>query len=200
MPDISLTEFVDFAIKAGTPKLTHVKKVKKEHIRGYHPTRDYYRKLRDGIVEMHRDGMPKSVLDGLVKGIADQNKTVNYPLLAAGYKKFLGRKSIQWYEPPKASWFQGNLEVRINPELGLEINGRPHLIKLYFKAEKLTKARIELINHLMLTALDVERAGATVGMLDVRNGNLIVADSLDPSLAPLLNAEAIAFCEMYKSV
>lgn len=34
MPEISLTEFVDFVIKSGTPKLTEVRRIKRQHAAG----------------------------------------------------------------------------------------------------------------------------------------------------------------------
>lgn len=56
MIEITLTDFVDFVSKAGTPKLTVVKKVKKHHIDGYDPQTDFYRAIRKGIVDMHKKG------------------------------------------------------------------------------------------------------------------------------------------------
>jgi len=56
MPEISLTKFVDFVIKSGTPKMTQVRAIKKRRVDGYDPSHDYYRKLRDGIVELHQQG------------------------------------------------------------------------------------------------------------------------------------------------
>ncbi len=153
MPEISLTEFVDFALKSGTPQFTAVKEIKRAHEVGYHPTRDFYLKMRDGIVEMHRDNAPKSALDGLVRGIRDKNKQKLYPVLAEGYRKFLGRKAISWFEPPRCNWSFGGLVVRVNPELGLSFDGQDHIIKLYFKEDKLLKRGIEHVNYLILSAL-----------------------------------------------
>jgi hypothetical protein len=40
MIDVSLTEFVDFVSKTGTPKLTVVRNVKKRHAEEYDPQTD----------------------------------------------------------------------------------------------------------------------------------------------------------------
>jgi len=200
MPEISLTEFVDFVIKSGTPKLTEVKRIKREHTKGYHPTRDYWCKLRDGIVEMHKQGLDKSSLDTLVRGIRDGNKAKNYPVMAAAYKRFLGRKTISWFNPMRGEWQHGALTVRVNPELGLKINGERYLVKLYFKDDPLTAQRIAIISHMMLDVLGPHAAGAKVALLDVRNSKLHSFDAVEPMIVPLLEGEALSFCQMYGAV
>ena len=198
MPEVSLTEFVDFVIKSGTPRLTQVRMIRRRHEEGYDPSRDFYRKLRDGIVELHQEGQPKSSLDALAKGIPDRNKRNTYPVLVRAYKKFLGKKQTAWYEPYKTHWEYGKLRVRVNPELGLSINGDDHLIKLYFKDQKLTKDRVAVISQMMLDALGDDAEGQNVALLDVRNSRLHVFDAPDPALKPLLEGEALAFCRMYE--
>ena len=47
MIQISLTEFVDFVAKSGTPKLTVVRTVKDRHAVGYDPKTDFDKPLRD---------------------------------------------------------------------------------------------------------------------------------------------------------
>lgn len=198
MIEISLTEFVDFVIKSGTPKLTEVRKIKRQHDEGYHPSRDYWRKLRDGIVEYHQQERDGKFLDALHRGIPDENKRNNYPVLVKAYKKFLGRKKFDWFEPAKADWQYSDLCVRVNPELGLAIDGDDHLVKLYFKETKLTRERIAVLSHMMLNGLSGPTDGLKVALLDVRSSRMHVFDSLDPALAPLLEGEALSFCRMYE--
>jgi hypothetical protein len=198
MPEISLTEFVDFVIKSGTPKLTQVRTIKHQHQVGYDPKHDYYRKLRDGVVDFHQRGLDKKCLDAICVDIPDKNKRNTYPLLVAAYKTFLGKKKITWFEPARGNWKHASLRVRINPELGLSLDGEDHLVKLYFKDLRLTKERIAIISHMMLKSLGASAEGMKVALLDVRNSRLHVFDSLDPALAPLLEGEALSFCRMYE--
>ena len=148
MPEISLTEFVDFVIKSGTPRLTQVRRIRKRH--------------------------------------------------EEAYKRFLGRKQRAWFEPHKAHWEYGTLRVRVNPELGLTIDGDDHLIKLYFKDQKLTKDRVAVISQMMIDALGDDAEGQNVALLDVRNSRLHVFDAPDLALKPLLEGKALAFCRMYE--
>jgi hypothetical protein len=87
MPEISLTEFVDFVIKSGTPKLTAVRHIKAMHADEYHPMRDYWKTLRDGIVEMHEQGQPKSALDDVVRRVTAANKRQNYPVQSGSRRR-----------------------------------------------------------------------------------------------------------------
>lgn len=40
-------------------------------------------------------------------------------------------KEITWFDPGKATWHSDELSVRSNPELGLIIDGKAYLIKLF---------------------------------------------------------------------
>ena len=50
---ISLTEFVDVIIKAGTEKLTKVRNIKNKP--EYDPRFDFYRPLRNYLIEYHKE-------------------------------------------------------------------------------------------------------------------------------------------------
>ncbi len=200
MVEISLTEFVDFVIRSGSPKLTVVRTVKKRHEEGYSPKSDFYKKLREGIVSFHKDGKPKTALDSIATGLSDQKKRDSYPILLQGYRKFLGRKKIEWFEPLKKKWECGHLAVRVNPELGLRVKDAPYLVKMYFKQEGLTAKHVACILHLLQLALTSKKTRRGIGLLDVRRGRLITAPEFDASLTPLLQGEALSFASIYESI
>ena len=200
MIQISLTEFVDFVAKSGTPKLTVVKRAKERHIAGYDPRTDSYKPLRDGIVSFHKAGKAKSDFDQLAKGLSDQKKLTAYPDIVKGYKKFLGNKAVKWFRPPTHLWTYGGLAVSVNPEVGLEYGGIRHAIKLYFKAEKLSKLRMDAINELMHHTLGSGKKNPEFCILDIRNAKLLSAPTPNPSLLPLLQGEAGAFETIYRQV
>lgn len=197
---ISLTEFVDFVIRAGGPKLTVVRKVKCRHDEGYHPQFDFYKSLREGIAAHHRQGKPISALDSLATGLTDKKKETAYPSIIQGYKKFLGKKSTKWIEPPKKYWEHGDLIVTVNPEVGIDINGNPHLIKMYWKRPKLKKLEVASILHLLQLTLTNKKNPSTIGLLDVRRGKLITPNEFDPGMTHLLQGEAESFATIYRSI
>lgn len=200
MPEISLTDFVDFVVKAGTPKLTKVRQIKE---RGeYGPATDFWRPLREAIVAFHKNGgRNKQQLDGVLRGLTDQKKQNRYPEAIEGYKKFLGRKQIQWFEPCKAIWSNSALDVRINPEIGLIISGERYVIKLYFKDERLEKRKVDVVLTLMEEALrgSIEPSDR-IAILDITSNALFQSTGLKRNLVPLLGGEASSFVTIWNQI
>jgi hypothetical protein len=199
MPDISLTDFVDFVIKAGTPKLTKVTEIK--HRPEYSPAFDFWKPLRDGIRDFHKGGgANKSDLDQIMLGINDVKKQRRYPEAIRAYKRFLGRKQITWFDPPGDVWSHAGLNVRVNPELGLEIDGQRHIIKLYFKEEAPTKSRLQVILELMRLSLEGSPESTDIfSVLDVSNTKL-TSETANGMVEPLLKGEAASFMQIWTSV
>jgi len=128
MPTISLTSFVDFVSAGGRSKLTVVRRTKKQMEDGYGPAKDFYKRIREANIGMHRAGDTIAHVSGVLTGLTDKKKIDNYP----------------------------------------------HLVKLYFKADKLAKRRIDLSTHLMAVACaDQAPDGCVMGVLDVRRSKLI---------------------------
>jgi hypothetical protein len=49
---------------------------------------DFYKPLREGIIEIHKTDGNKTALDALIFGLTNSKKKKNYPEAIAGYKKF----------------------------------------------------------------------------------------------------------------
>lgn len=189
--EISLTDFVDFVSKSGSPKLTKVKQIKTRP--DYHPAQDFYKILRDGLQQYHENGADSSELDKILENLNDKRKLQNYAEIITGYKKFLGKKTISTITPPYDHWKIGKLDVRINPEIGLKINGESHIIKLYFKSEDLSKNKITQILALMHEVLSIKGKDFIFSILDVRKSKLHSFDESYKDLLPLLKGEANSF-------
>ena len=201
MIEITLTDFVDFVSKAGTPKLTVVKNVKQHHIDGYDPQTDFYRAIRKGIIQMHQRNQPKDALDDLLNGLTDKKKQTAYPALVAGYKKFLGKKSYVWFKPPTHKWQHAGVSISVNPEVGLEFDGVRHVFKLYFKAENLKKVQMDVVTHLMTNFLPKPQNKVTsFDVLDIRKAKLIPGHATIPALTALLEGEAASLAQIYNSL
>src|ERR1041384_2314851 len=107
-----------------------------------------------------------------------------------GYEKWWGRKNPGWFEPPKARYQKGGFEIGVNPELGLELAGHRHVIKMYLKEEALTRQKIDLITSLMNHCLaSGAHANDLMCVLDVRRSKLIQMGTKGGSLMPLVDAE-----------
>lgn len=198
--EISLTDFIDFVNKTGNQKLTQVRKVKNRP--EYEPFADFYKPLREKIQFIHKNKLAKEELDEILNSLTDDKKRANYPDLINGYKKFWGRKKIKWFKPPFKNWKIGELEIRINPELGLEYNGQFYVIKLFFKDDKIQKSQFDQIITLMEYQLrsKVNEPEIKFALLDIRKSKLYPQKDDSKELVPLLLGEAKSFVEIWKGI
>ena len=188
MPKLSLTDFVDVVASSGTPKANKVKQIKNRP--QYNPAFDFYKPLRDRIVETHKLANEKKYLDEILPVLTDKKKISAYPILIKAYKKWWGKKQLTWFDPPSAVFSDHGVDVSVNPELGLYINGEPYLIKLYFKSDKLSKTRVDPILFLLESQLaSMANPGTTMAVLDIRRSKLFTPTVQNPSLAAILSAE-----------
>ncbi|WP_156180985.1 hypothetical protein [Desulfovibrio sp. TomC] len=187
MPQLSLTDFVDIVSKSGTPKATKVREVK--YRPAYTPASDYYKKIKHAIIACHKHNLPISTLEDAATNTS-KHKIQNYMTICNGYTKWLSAKKTVWISPPCFTFEHAGVAVNINPELGLSINNQYYYIKLYFKAEKLTKNRIDIINYLMKNCLcGLTSDSTSVAVLDIRNSRLIKDHSNNSALSALIKAE-----------
>jgi len=195
MEKVSLTYFVDFVLSSGTPKLTGVREYKE---RRDELSMDFYRPMREAIVEMHRKGERDAILDDVAATQAVERRRRIYPVVAAGYQRFLASRDVRWFEPPQASYRLGDLELNVNPELGLVLDGRPHLVKLHMRCERLASRRAAVMLGLLSAGL--ASAEHEIAVLDVQRGKLHTAAAPDPRIDVLVRGEAAAFASMFVAI
>jgi len=194
-----MTTFVDFVLKAGTPKATVVRDCK--HQEQYSPAADFYRTLRESIGEFHDSGADSAWLKK-VPDSAPLAKRGKFNEMVKGYLKWLKGRKPAFRETRSTIWESSTgLQVRVNPELDLQFKDEPRLLlKLYFKSDKVTKHRADLVLQLMLAALGDLPADRTVGLLDVRNSKLFSTSSVIPIVRAQLSAEAAYWQELWPHV
>lgn len=199
MPRITLTDFIEVVTKSGSPKATKVSQLKNRE--AYAPATDFYKIIRDGIIKIHRESLTKSELTKLTKNIHDPKKTANYPAMIDGYKKWWGNKQLAWIEPINAVYSNSGINVAINPEIGLEIYSIPHIIKLYFKSDALTKTKSDLITTLMSHTLSQKTGSSTnFSILDVRNSKLFTYSATTKNFQPMVDAELSYIASLWPHV
>jgi hypothetical protein len=201
MPRISLTDFVDVVSASGVPRATKVRQIK--HRPPYNPAIDFYKPLKDSILEIHQKGQNKEKLSDLLFTLNDEKKRTAYPEIIQGYLKWWGRKNLTWFQPPNKLYEKFGIEVSVNPELGLSFDNQFYLIKLYFKADPLTKNRIDIITHLMAIAVLDSCASpekSVMAGLDVRRSKLITPTVPIEGLTGMLIAELSYISALWPSV
>lgn len=196
MPSISLTDLVEVVTRAGTPKAKRVAAIKNRP--AYQPQTDFYKALREGLVSIHEKGKGKDALKELLPGLVDQKKVANYPAAIDGYRKWWGKKTFEWFVPVRATYGHAGVEVNINPELGLVIDGQRTLVKLYLKADALTKLRVDLVTCLMEKALRPKcHKDDAVALLDVRKGKLFVPGGDATVTGAMVDAELAYIADLW---
>lgn len=198
MINISLTDFIDYVSKVGTSKFTLVNKIYSRD--EYQPAFDFWKPLREGFIDLHQNNKDKSELDKILNNLTDKKKINRYPALIESYKSFLGRKKIEWFAPPFKEWKINDLIIKLNPELGLKINDKLYVIKLYFKSDSLSQNKADLIILLMNTKLKKgDYKEATFAILDVERKKLFEKTKLKKDHLSLLEGEALSFINIWNS-
>ena len=190
MNTISLTDFVDIASKVGLHKFTNIRKIMNRP--EYQPAFDYYKILRDHIIYLHKNNLYKNNIKEPRELTSDKKKWQNYSKIIEGYKKFWGRKQTKWFEPPRGQWNENSITVILNPELGLKINNEKfYAIKMYFKADPLSKNRIDISLFLMHQFLPKMINGDEIiySILDIRKSKLYTPTSFPEDILNALIAE-----------
>jgi len=199
MPEIVLSDFVEIAHASGLPKAAKVAEIK--HRGPYDPRCDFYKRLRDRVELVHQQGLPKPSLQEVLDGLRDRKKAKHYPELVRAYMKWWGRKQLRWARPPRGRFSESGIDVLVNPDVGLVLEGRPHYLKLYFKNERLSKSRVAIVTQLMeLSLRDKVPADAVFGVLDVRRGRLIPAGEATMTLSACLHAELAYIASVWPNV
>lgn len=169
--DISLTTFVDFVNSTGVKKRDVVfKNLIKEK---YDPRKDFYRILRTAIVTMHKNNEPISKLPQLVLTF-DPKKTKHYNMLIKGYQKWALHKKISYIKDDSRIFTLNQLDIRVNPELILNIKDQPTVIKLYFKESPLSCDSANMIVTLLALAFGEtdDYKDYQFAVLDIRQSRL----------------------------
>lgn len=199
---ISFTQFIEFTTRqSGPAKVSTVRRIK---YGDYSPATDYWRDLRLAIRDLHEKSYSIDYLDQVVEN-SKEKKKVNYADSVEQYKKFIKNKHIEWFQPGDAHWSFNDLFVRSTPELGLFIDGKPHLLKLYFKerSEKLDKRKaaspLTLMTHSERAHNDQQ---ASISLLNVMKRRVFESTPNDMTDDRLLSlqGEAAHFIQIWKSI
>ena len=126
---ISLTDFILFINNSGVKKLpvaNHLVQRKE-----YSPEFDFYRLVRNAIIEATRNSDQEFNLDQFFRtflsNINDKKKG-HYKKIVLAYCKFLKLNNYSWFKPIAYFWEFRELRVRINPEIGLIIGSNKYAI------------------------------------------------------------------------
>jgi hypothetical protein len=198
---VGLSQFTEFTLKGTSAKTNMVRKIKYQE--KYHPAFDYWKPLRDEIIKFHSQNLEIECFENLVKKV-DQKKKTNFVVAIKQYQKFIKNKDIIWFDPGKATWLGDELTVRSSPELGLIIDGEPHLVKLYFKgkSDKIEKRNINTTLTLMNTSIREKAYNFTANnsVFNLNKSRLFTENKFNDDMLIALESEASQFMFIWNKV
>jgi hypothetical protein len=195
MIGISMTTFVDFVAATGPGRLTVARNAKQSYEEGYDPRTDYWRLLRKAIAKAVEKGYDRNALERELDGVTDPKKLANYRQCASAFNGWARKQKPASMKPRKKPWSSGELKVAVNPELCGEVGGQVHAIKLYLRADPLSKARSDVALALLRESFGKR---TTVGVLDVKRSKLFVPTREIAGLDALLHGEAAALVGIWE--
>lgn len=203
MIGISLTQFIDFTLKgSGTAKANHVHKVKYDS--EYSPATDYWKQLRDAIKKTHQENLPLENLYNLLE-VVNERKKANYRKSINQYVNFARNKEIKYFETGSSFWsFNDELMVRSSPEIGLEIDDVPYLLKVYYKGKN-NKVDTHKVKS-TLTLMDCSKRdfippdGAITALLNLNNRKFYESNGANKPLLLALEGEATQFVYLWNNL
>src|ERR1700744_4514816 len=161
MPSVPLSTFVEFTVAQGTARGATVGSTATD----YDPRRDFYKGLRERTVRQLVDGWDAQELRRSLREGANPRKQASYEACRRGLSRWAAGKDLTATRARPGFWHAAGLEIRVNPELRLTIDGNRHLVKLYFKADEMSAARAE--NTLFLLS-EIAPQGSRAAVLDLR--------------------------------
>ena len=187
MIDITLTDFLNIVQSTGMTKLSKIRKIK---TREYSPASDYYKSLREAIIEVLSSGDDAADILPAVHG-AHQTRQQNYQLIADNFIRWIAtKKGWTWAAPPRAYYGDDTIGVKVNPELAFsDKNGNFHVIKLHFNKEQLSKGKLDVAGCLFSQSLaSTCPTNTSFYFLDLHQGKLFSVKSTT-GVDTFLNAE-----------
>jgi hypothetical protein len=185
MAIVPLSTFVEFTVAQGTARVALARASGDD----YDPRRDFYKGLRERAIRQFANGWSAAEFRRSLREVRNPRKQASYEACRRGLTQWARGRQIVASRARPSLWEAGGLDIRVNPELRLTVDGRRFAVKLYFKADELTPARRE--NTLFLLA-ETAPQGVEAGILDARRGHLVTEDEQDPALDARLASDAAA--------
>ncbi len=210
----SMTNFVDWMLASGATKVAKVQD-HKEHLDTN--ISDFYRPVRELIVDVSQWKKGVDEFDKFVGSITDKRAIVIFPEIVRGWKRFVKKVEPTTFIPPQQDWPVGGtidlgsgreqrVAIHINPEVGLVIKGEPHIVKLYMRGEPLSQARVDVTVALMEHLKTPSNKPMKRAVMDVRKGELRFAGKRASSavarerMRVLLVAEGAGYAAAYTMI
>jgi hypothetical protein len=191
---VSFLGFARFAVAPPGAKVAALRRVKAP--RAYDPRTDWWKQLREFLPRNHREsGTPEDILE--FASSVHPRKIASYNDRAATYASWWGGSEVSWSGGSSRIQRFPPVEINVNPELFLRVDGAKLVMKLYFSGrERLSDDRAALMVRLLARAY----SGQRVAVLDLSTGRLYEPHPDDADMDPVIVGEAAALAAMWDAV
>ena len=188
--EISLNEFTRFAVANSNNKVQTLTHIKSSQNSVYAPEKDYYKYLREGVINYEDGSLSLADFQVLNIGLSDSRKTTGYQAPLNGYTTWRGQFSGQGLSVVKKRWSNGSLVVKVNPTICIEDGGLKNHIIVNFKKEPFSQDRVNVMTTVMNEVYNNNSDRSYI--LNVRDQNLLtVTPSATHSLRVVMEAAAL---------
>ena len=196
---VSFTKFLDFTAQNGVPKATTAISAWTQSNTPYDPATDYHRRIRQKIIGFEKTSVEPDWEDFLSE--QHPKKKTNFRDTIDRYTKWRARhQNIEWFEPPTAQWDSSEFSVKVNPELGLILDGQKTAIKLFINRNKLSKLKAQIAGRMMHEALEKNAPNTRFAILDIKADKLHILTNENEKLGYLLIGEAAHLSAMIAAI
>lgn len=169
---IRMQDFAHFTQVPPRSRRSIVSKAYRASLVEYPLQGDYYKQVRESMVRLHKRGEPIETLSEVIAKV-HPNRRPHVTRVVKAYIAWCKGKGLSHFTARKGYWNEQGVEVRVNPELGLVIDGRPHLIKVNFTKFPVPQSEAKIMMHLMHRVLAPQAPeGCVMAVLDLATGKM----------------------------
>lgn len=145
--------------------------------------KDYYSVLRIKLISAIKKNKSLIELNQMLKKI-NPKKHNHYEVLIDQIQNFMQGVKYIWVEPPKNIIEYSGLQLKVNPEIGINIKGETLFIKMYFKQDQIENEKVNVMLKIMQDSIKEDYQNAKVAILDVRRCELHKKDINEEIIIP----------------
>lgn len=173
--------FANFVIEKPNKRKRYVNKVINKG--PYSFEKDYYSIFRAKLISAIKKNKSLIELNNMLKKI-NPRKYNHYEVLIDQIQNFMQGVKYIWVEPPKNIIEYSGLQLKVNPEIGININGETLFIKMYFKQEQINTKKVNVMLKIMQDSIKEDYPNAKVAILDIRHCELHKRDVNEEVVIP----------------
>lgn len=173
--------FANFVIEKPNKRKRYIHKIVNKE--PYAFEKDFYSTFRIKLISAIKKYKSLTELNQMLKKI-NSKKYDHYEVLIDQIQNFMQGVKYTWIEPPKNIIEYSGLQLKVNPEIGININNETLFIKMYFKQKQIGTEKVNVMLKIMQDSIKEDYPNAKVAILDIRHCELHKRDVNEEVIIP----------------